>query len=482
VSQARRQSMPEIFRYTWGQFGRLGQGPRPPLQVAPPPRGVRDGRGAALRSARPGRVERPHASALDVERGQRPLPRPPVGRGAVARARLCPARHPQDDGRRHVPAEGPHGSPRGGGHPAPAARDGAGVRRFRAHDRPGRAGDAREGGAFRHRRPLRVRAAGTGRAAGPAGARHAAHAAREPDGEAFALAPGRRGHRHRPPGPDDVRGRAGPGPGHRRGQRANRRRSPPHPGNEEGPRRGRRAARVHPYAGRARPGRRPRAVEALDRHAQGWPAARGRREAPRSTQGHPAARRPGVRQESRRQGDCGRLGAAAARPGRGQAARPVHRRIRAQPARRPAPRRAHGAVRALDRRDREGLHVLALLGVRRRRLQAIDRNAAGLDAGARVARLSRRDRQLRPGAAPGDDAQGPRRRSLLRGPARRGRPLGDLPSSPDAAGRRRRPLRSRRAREVVYDAVKAPGAKAPPAAAPASDGTEDDEAVSTRRR
>ena len=60
----------------------------------------------------------------------------------------------------------------------------------------------------------------------------------------------------------------------------------------------------------------------------------------------------------------------------------------------------------------------ALLGIRRRRLQAPDRNAADVDAGARLARLPRGHGQLRRRAAPRDDAQGPRRRGLLRRPAR----------------------------------------------------------------
>ena len=58
-----------------------------------------------------------------------------------------------------------------------------------------------------------------------------------------------------------------------------------------------------------------------------------------------------------------------------------------------------------------------ILGVRRRRLQAPDRHAPDLDAGAGFESLLRRDRQRGRRAAAGDDAQGARRRGLLRGPA-----------------------------------------------------------------
>ena len=57
------------------------------------------------------------------------------------------------------------------------------------------------------------------------------------------------------------------------------------------------------------------------------------------------------------------------------------------------------------------------IGIRRRGLQAADRNAARVDAGARLARLPGRDGQRGRRAAPRDDAQGPGGRGLLRGPA-----------------------------------------------------------------
>ena len=82
-----------------------------------------------------------------------------------------------------------------------------------------------------------------------------------------------------------------------------------------------------------------------------------RPEAARPAPRHPAARRPGLRQEPRRQGGRGLLAAAAALARRRAAARPLHRRVGAQPARRPEAGRADGSVRPLDRRDREGLRL-----------------------------------------------------------------------------------------------------------------------------
>ena len=158
---------------------------------------------------------------------------------------------------------------------------------------------------------------------------------------------------------------------------------------------GGRAARVRPDAGGPGSARRPREAQEVDRDAQGRLPSGRRREAARSAQGHPAAGRPGLRQEPRGQGDRADLGTAAACARRRPAARAVHRRVRAQPARRPAPGRAHGALRALDRRDREGLRLGRLRRVRRRRLQAPHRHAPDLDAGARRARLPRRHGELR---------------------------------------------------------------------------------------
>ena len=132
------------------------------------------------------------------------------------------------------------------------------------------------------------------------------------------------------------------------------------------------------------------------------------------------------------------LGSPASVARRRQASRALHRRVRAQPARRAQTRRAHGPVRPLDRRDREGLRLGPQLRVRRRRLQAPRRDAADLDAGAGRARLPRGHGQLGRGAASGNDAQGPRRRGLLRGSSRQARPGQRSSSSTSRAAARTR--------------------------------------------
>ena len=169
----------------------------------------------------------------------------------------------------------------------------------------------------------------------------------------------------------------------------------------------------------------------------------GRRKAAGSAARHPAARRSGLRQEPRRQVHRGELGSPASVPRRRQASRALHRRVRAQPARRAQTRRAHGPVRPLDRRDREGLRLGPQLRVRRRRLQAPRRDAADLDAGAGRARLPRGHGQLGRRAAAGDDAQGPRRRGLLRGSSRQARP-GQRSSSSTSRAAARTPRASTR--------------------------------------
>ena len=88
---------------------------------------------------------------------------------------------------------------------------------------------------------------------------------------------------------------------------------PADPRDEEDPGRGRRPHRVRARAGGARPARRARDAQALDRHAPRRVPAGGGTAAARSAQGNPAARRPGLRQEHRRQGGRRDLGASPPR-------------------------------------------------------------------------------------------------------------------------------------------------------------------------
>lgn len=130
------------------------------------------------------------------------------------------------------------------------------------------------------------------------------------------------------------------------------------------------------------------------------PGARRRRRParPRPAQGPAAARRAGLRQVAAGQVGGRRLRRAAGAAGLRHAVRQVPGRDRAQPARRAGVGRAAGAVRAVDRRDREG---------------------------ARPGRLRQRRRRLAPGAGLPADVDG--RTPLARIPGRHRNQVHELP-------------------------------------------------------
>ena len=278
--------------------------------------------------------------------------------------------HPGVQGRRRLAPEGPAGPPREPGRIARPPGNSAGVRGLGADSRPRRPLAAPQGRAGRRRGAVHLRPAGRARAARPDHRHRPADHAGQPRGACAPLEGRRLRARVGPSGPDPLRGGARPREGVLRRRGPRRRRSGRRPRHETRPRAGRRPARVHPRPGRPRSDRRPGAAQAVAPDPPVRIHAGPGRAAARRAARHPAARRPGLRQEPRGQGRGDRLGPAAAVARCRAAARALHRRIGEEPARRLAPCRAHRPVRPLDRRDRKGLRLDAVHRVRRRGLQA----------------------------------------------------------------------------------------------------------------